>query len=86
MGQSTPIEIAGHAYDAETVELLRTVLDQVWEQLTELQRNQSPRSLLAERLLRAAARGERDPDILRRWALDKFGATADLVRPDATPV
>ena len=65
MGQSTPIEIAGHPYDPETIEVLQTVLDGVWDSLTDLQRNQIPRAVIVERLLRATADGERDPDVLR---------------------
>jgi hypothetical protein len=69
MGQSTPIEIAGHQYDPETIALMQGVLDEIWAQLTGFQRDQLPRSLIAERLLRAAAAGERGRDALRNHAL-----------------
>jgi hypothetical protein len=71
MGQSTPIEIAGHQYDPDTIALMQGVLDEIWAQLTGFQRDQLPRSLIAERLLRAAAAGERGRDALRTYALGK---------------
>jgi hypothetical protein len=83
MGQATPINIAGHGYDADTVDLLRGVLDEVWDQLTESQRNRHPRSVIAERLLRAAASGERDADVLRTYALDELNSATDVPRPGA---
>jgi hypothetical protein len=79
MGQSTPIEIAGHSYSPETIELLRTVLDETWRRLSPLQQIQLPRSQIAERLLKAAADGERDPGALRLRALDGLVVEAPLV-------
>jgi hypothetical protein len=70
MGQSAPIEIAGHSYSPETIDLLRAVLDETWAKLSPLQQTQLPRSKIADRLLKAAAEGERDPDMLRLRALD----------------
>lgn len=70
MVQSTPIEIAGHSFDPDTIALLQSVLDDIWAELTEGQRNRMPRSLIADRLLRAAADGERDRDVLRLDGLD----------------
>lgn len=74
MGQSTPIKIDGHAYDPETIDVLRRVLDDVWAQMNELQRNRLPRSRLAERLLLAAAGGERNAATLRLCALAELRA------------
>jgi len=54
--------------------------------LTELQRNELPRSKIAERLLRAAAAGERDRDVLRTCALDESGSSAELDQPEARPI
>jgi hypothetical protein len=56
-------------FDPDTVALLRTTLDRAWASLPESQRLVTSRSLLAERILRAAGRGERDPDRLRAHAL-----------------
>ena len=70
MAQSKPIAIAGHAYDPETIDLLRAILDETWAKLSPLQQIEFPRSQIAERLLKAAADGERDPDLLRLRALE----------------
>ena len=83
MGQSTPINVAGHAYDVQTIDLLRNVLDDVWSVLTESQRNQLPRSMIAELLLSAAAAGERDEAALRIHVLAKLGCTD--VAPSVVP-
>ena len=63
----------GTVYDPETVELLKSVLEDAWACLLPEQKNSVSKTLLAERLLRAAARGERDPERLRARAL--FTAT-----------
>jgi hypothetical protein len=83
MGQSVSVSIAGHAFDTETINLLRSVLDRVWSELPEWQRNGIPRSLIAERLLRAAAGGERDPDVLRSCALGEARSATERPRPIA---
>jgi hypothetical protein len=86
MGQSAPIEIAGHSYTPETIDLLRDVLDAAWEKLSPLQQIQLPRSQIADRLLKAAAEGERDPDILRTRALDGVAAETPVSKTlSATP-
>jgi len=59
----------GEVYDPETIELLKTVLDEAWACLLPEQQAGVSKTLLAERLLRAAARGERDPALLRDRAL-----------------
>ena len=69
MDPSKPIDTDGHAYDPETIKLLSVVLDEAWASLTDLERMQRSRSEIAERLLSAAADGERDPDTLRARAL-----------------
>jgi hypothetical protein len=56
-------------FDRETVVLLRTTLDRVWASLPPSQRASMSRSVLAERILKAATKGERDPDRLRARAL-----------------
>jgi hypothetical protein len=55
-------------FDAETIALLRGVLDDAWSRLPPGQTNVS-RSLLTERILKAARNGERDPARLRTRAL-----------------
>jgi hypothetical protein len=59
----------GVVFDPETLELLRTCLDDAWAQLSPIQQSNTLKSTLALRILDAAARGERAPVNLRRWAL-----------------
>jgi hypothetical protein len=65
------------AYDPETVEFLRTVLDQAWSALSPQQREQISKSQMAEYVLKHAATGERHPGRLQ------FGAIADAVKKAA---
>ena len=58
------------AFDSETVQLLRTVLDEAWQCLRPEERARATKSLLAERILKLAAGGERDPIRLRVGALE----------------
>jgi hypothetical protein len=55
------------SFDRETVTLLRTSLDRARASLAPGQQAGTNRSVLAERILKAAAKGERDPDHLRAW-------------------
>jgi len=48
------------SFDLETVAMLRDVLDEAWTRLSAKERTGGIKSLLAERILRAAAAGERD--------------------------
>jgi hypothetical protein len=57
-------------FDLETVSILREVLENVWGSLRPDQRASLTRSLLAERILKAAAGGERDRERLSDAALD----------------
>ena len=59
----------GGAFDPETIALLRAVLDGAWNSLNAQEQAQSSKTLLAERMLRLAATGERDPVRLRVAAL-----------------
>jgi hypothetical protein len=59
----------GTVYDPETVELLKSALEEAWASLLPEQQEAVSRTLLAERILSAAARGERDPERLRAHAL-----------------
>jgi hypothetical protein len=67
----------GSAYDPETVELLRTVLDDAWAALQPHYKEQISKSQMAGHLLRHAAAGERHPGRLR------FRAIADAVQGTA---
>jgi hypothetical protein len=60
-------------FDRETVALLRTTLDRTWATLPKSQQAVTNRSILAERILRAAAQRERDPDRLRARAIGENG-------------
>ncbi len=62
------------AYDPETVQLLRTVLDEAWNALQPHYRDQISKLRMAEFVLRQAAGGERHPNRLR------FRAIADAVQ------
>ena len=55
-------------FDPETVAMLREVLDDTWSRLPAGQTNVT-RSFLAERILKAAKAGERDPAKLRARAI-----------------
>jgi hypothetical protein len=57
-------------FDPETIALLQITLDRAWASLPERQQVVTSRSILAERILKAAARGERDPDRLRAQATE----------------
>src|SRR5262245_62179388 len=53
------------SFDPETVSLLRKTLDDAWNQLGPAQRAMTSRTLLAEHILKSAAKGS-GQDILRR--------------------
>jgi hypothetical protein len=57
-------------FDLETVSVLKETLEDAWACLRPEQRINMSRSLLAERILKAAAQGERDREQLRDAALD----------------
>jgi hypothetical protein len=63
------------AYDPETVDLLRQVLDEAWESFSPEQQARTQKSDVALRILRLAMRGERDPVKLR------MGAVTEVVTP-----
>ena len=56
-------------FDLDTVLLLRETLDDAWACLPPQQRAATSKTLLAERILKAAAAGERDPERLIDAAL-----------------
>ena len=59
----------GAHFDPETIQLMRGVLDDAWDALSPGQQRVVPKAYLAERILIAAAKGERDPKRLRARAL-----------------
>ena len=63
-------------FDIETLTVLRTALDEAWELLSPVQQARTTKSLVATRLLEAAAAGERDPGRLCVAALNGVAATA----------
>ena len=62
------MDIKSDFFDPETIALLRSVLDDAWSRLPPDQTNVS-RAVLAERILKAARTGERDPARLRARAI-----------------
>jgi hypothetical protein len=56
-------------FDLDTVLLLRETLEDAWAGLLPEQRATTSKTLLAERFLKAAAEGERDPKRLVNAAL-----------------
>ena len=59
----------GTFFDPKTVDLMKTTLDNAWSSLSAEQQTKIDRTSLAERILRAAAQGEREPVWLRAHAL-----------------
>ncbi len=64
----------GIHYEPETIALLRAVLDEVWDSLSAKTQASTSKTALAQRILREAAEGERDPLRLRAVALILAGA------------
>jgi hypothetical protein len=56
-------------FDLKTVALLRETLDDAWACLPPERQARISRTLLAEGILKSAAKGERDPERLREAAL-----------------
>jgi hypothetical protein len=66
---------SGPAYfDLQTIALLRETLDDAWASVRPEQRATMTRSLLAERILKLAAQGERDRERLLDAALTDLAA------------
>ena len=62
------MRLEGATFDPETIEILDRSLEDAWSQLNPDQRAQLSKAVLAERILKAAASGERDPIRLRTFA------------------
>jgi hypothetical protein len=58
------------SFDPETVHQLEGILDQAWACLPSERREHTTKSHLAQRILRLAAEGERDPTRLRTYAVE----------------
>ncbi len=56
-------------YDPETLLVLRNALDDAWALLPDDRKSESQKSLMAQRILKNAAEGVRDPVRLRAYAL-----------------
>jgi hypothetical protein len=72
-------------FDPETLTVLRTVLDEAWATLPDCFKSEILKSEMAQHILQQAARGERDPVILRASSLalaetSSSGAKAPLKR------
>ena len=61
--------IAMTAYSPETVKFLRSVLDDAWASMGPDEKASSSKTLVAVRILEAAAAGERNPNRLLEQAL-----------------
>ncbi len=59
----------GGSFNPEAIDLLQAVLDEAWASLLPEQQVCTSRSVLAKRVLELAAKGERDRDRLRTYAL-----------------
>ena len=73
------------AYDPETLNVMREALDQAWALLPQDCKNKFLKVDMADRVLRKAAVGERDPAALRVAALMGTGIEGriDCFRPDS---
>lgn len=64
------------AFSPETIELLRSVLDDVWESMRPDERACTSKTEIAARILEVAAIGERDPIRLREEAVSNVVTSA----------
>jgi hypothetical protein len=71
----------GVHFDPETIELLKEVLEKAWNALPASRKRTVQKTELAERILAAAGRGERDPDRLRVIALMRPMVPAGTLQP-----
>ena len=59
----------GAVYDQDTILIMNNSLEDAWGSLAPTDQAKTCKSALAERILRAAAHGERDPLRLRTYAV-----------------
>jgi hypothetical protein len=69
------------AYDPETLNVMRHALDEAWALLPEDRKNKFQKIDMADRVLRRAAAGERDPAKLQAAALVGTAPNARTVPP-----
>lgn len=72
IGQEAPFEEAamtGAVFQPELIELMRSVLEDVTATLPEAKRTSTIKADIASNILACAAKGERDPAVLRSAAL-----------------
>jgi hypothetical protein len=69
------------AYDPETLNVMRDALDQAWALLPQDCKSKFLKVDMADRVLRKAADGERDPAVLRAAALIGTGIDGRIDRP-----
>jgi hypothetical protein len=67
----------GGSFGPETIELMRQILEEAWDSLPPDARALTSKTTVAERILRLAAGGERDPIRLRTYALTSVVARAE---------
>ena len=73
--ETTAVETKEPVYfDLDTVLLLRETLEDAWACVPPQQRTTMSKTLLAERILKAAAKGERNPERLIEAALMAIAA------------
>jgi hypothetical protein len=60
---------AGASFQPELIELMKTVLDDAAAMLPEAKRTSTMKAEIASQILACAAKGERDPVVLRNAAL-----------------
>src|SRR3982074_1116725 len=73
-----PDEVAPAYVDLKTVALLHETLDEAWDAIPPEQQAGMLKATLAQRILKSAANGERDPERLREAALNpKHGVSAE---------
>jgi hypothetical protein len=69
------------AYDPETLNAMRDALDQAWALLPQDRQKKFLKADMADRILRTAGVGERDPAVLRAAALMGTGIDGRIDRP-----
>ena len=74
--------VEGGSFGPETIALMRRVLDEAWESLSPNAQALTSKTFIAERILKLAAGGERDPTRLRTYGLTAvMPATAGQLKP-----
>ncbi len=68
-GQEATMNPTGAAFQPELIELMKTVLDDATAMLPEAKRTSTMKAEIASQILACAAKGERDPLVLKTSAL-----------------